>query len=297
MGDRVQIGGVSLSSPDRVIYPEDGITKLDLARYYERIANQIVEEVRGRPLTLVQCPRDIVDGCTYMRHRRVWGPSALRRVTIPEKKKDGEYLIADDLAGVIALVQLNILEIHTWNTRYEHLETPDRLIFDLDPGSQIKWEAVVETAHLVRTALRRIGFEGFVKTTGGKGLHVVVPLLPDTNWDDSFAFVRAFTAVLVERQPKLLTMSVANRSQRENRILIDYLRNSRANTAVAAYSTRARSHAPISLPVTWDELETIRAAQPTIRSSVRRLRRHVWIGYEAAAVSIKASLRHVKKTA
>jgi bifunctional non-homologous end joining protein LigD len=267
-GPRVEVAGVSLSHPDRVFWPDDGITKLELARYYESVAARMVPEVAGRPLTLVRCPKDIGE-CAYMRHLKVWGPAALRRIRIPEKQKVGEYLVADDLAGVIGLVQMDIVEIHTWNCTDADLERPDRLVLDLDPGEAVPWHDVAEAALRLRALLSALELDSFVKSTGGKGLHVVVPLQPHASWSECLDFSRALSALLERDNPRLYTLNMS-RARRHGRIFLDYLRNNRGNSSVAAFSTRARSGAPISVPLGWDELQQL--PDYTLRRHPRRWR-------------------------
>jgi bifunctional non-homologous end joining protein LigD len=247
------VEGVRLTHPDRVLYPAQGMTKRLLARFYVSIADWIVPHVQGRPLTLVRCPEGVEKPCFYMKHSGVWAPPALRRVGIQEKTKKGEYLVADDLAGLVSLVQMGILEIHTWNAVASQLERPDRVVFDLDPDPSVGWDRVVAAAQALRGRLDALGLESFVKTTGGKGLHVVVPLRPPSTWEESFAFSRAIAEEMERAEPRAFTTAMP-KVQRRGRILIDYLRNNRGNTSVAAYSTRARPGAPVSTPITWDEL-------------------------------------------
>jgi bifunctional non-homologous end joining protein LigD len=270
---RPRIAGVGISHPDRVVYPGLGITKRRVAEYYARIAEWVVPHVAGRPLTLVRCPEGLRGGCFFMKHSKVWAPEALRRVRIEEKTKLGEYLIADDIAGVVSLVQMGVLEIHTWNSRFERVEFPDRIVFDLDPGAKTEWPAVVEGGRLVRRLLARAGLESFPKTTGGRGLHIVVPLEPRADWRTCLEFSRQFAQLIVARNPGRYTTDFA-KAGRERKILIDYLRNNRTNTSIAAYSTRARKGAPVSTPIRWSELkETLDPAQFTMESVERRLSR------------------------
>jgi bifunctional non-homologous end joining protein LigD len=193
--------GVRLTHPDRVLYPAQGTTKRDLARFYESIADWVLPQLRGRPLTLVRCPEGQGKECFYMKHSGVWAPPALRRIRIRETTKIGEYLVVDDLAGVVSLVQMGILEIHTWNSTADHLEIPNRVVFDLDPGPAVPWPEVLEAARLVRATLEGVGFESFVKTTGGKGLHVVVPLQAEAGWDESYEFSERIAEEIEERLP------------------------------------------------------------------------------------------------
>jgi bifunctional non-homologous end joining protein LigD len=250
-----EVAGVVITHPDRVVYPDLKLTKLDIARYYESIARWIVPHVAGRPLTLVRCPEGLGGECFFMKHSKVWAPPALRRVRIKEKTKLGEYLIGDDISGIVGLTQMGVLEIHTWNSVFRDVERPNRLVFDLDPGDDVPWPAVVRGARMVRDALAALQFESYVKTTGGRGLHIVVPLTPHADWSQCLEFSRALSERFEQAQPELYTTAFA-KAGRARRILIDYLRNNRTNTSIAAYSTRARSGAPVSVPLAWDELRT-----------------------------------------
>jgi bifunctional non-homologous end joining protein LigD len=288
------VAGVRLTHPDRVLYPPQGITKRDLARLYETIADWILPHVRGRPLTLVRCPEGAEKDCFYMKHSGVWAPEALRRVKIQEKTKVGEYLVADDLQGLVSLVQMGILEIHTWNALADTVERPDRVVFDLDPDPSVGWDRVVAGAQALRGRLADLGLESFVKTTGGKGLHVVVPLRPASTWDESFAFSRALSEEMERAEPRAYTTSMP-KAQRRGRILIDYLRNNRGNTSIAAYSTRARPGAPVSAPVTWEELA--RGVKPdqfhagNIRQRLQSLKADPWKKYGTVRQRITAAIR------
>ena len=253
--DETTVAGLAISHPDRTVYPDLKLTKLDIARYYESIAGWIVPHVAGRPLTLVRCPEGLSGGCFFMKHSKLWAPPALRRVRIKEKTKLGEYLIADDISGVVALAQMGVLEIHTWNAVFEDVERPNRIVFDLDPGEKVEWPAVIRAARMVREALAALQLDSYVKTTGGRGLHVVVPLTPHADWSQCLEFSRALSERFEAAQPDLYTTAFA-KAGRARKILIDYLRNNRTNTSIAAYSTRARAGAPVSVPVTWDELRT-----------------------------------------
>jgi bifunctional non-homologous end joining protein LigD len=155
---RETVAGVQISHPDRVLYPDRELTKLDVARYFQTVADWIVPHVAGRPLTLVRCPEGLRGECFFMKHSKVWAPAALRRVRIKEKTKLGEYLIADDIAGVVGLAQMGVLEIHTWNSKFEDVERPNRIVFDLDPGEEVEWASVVRAARLVRDTLAALHF-------------------------------------------------------------------------------------------------------------------------------------------
>jgi bifunctional non-homologous end joining protein LigD len=245
--------GIRISHPDRVIYPDLGISKIQLARYYERIAEWIVPHVAARPLTLVHCPAGIAAPCHFLKHAKAWGPNALRRVRIQEKTKLGEYLVADSIEAVVSLAQMGVVEIHTWNSTVEDVERPNRLVWDLDPGPDVAWKQVVKAAELVRDVLRTLKLTSWVKTTGGRGLHVVVPLKPKRAVSECLEFSRAVSEAIARLDPRSYTTAFA-KAGRERKILIDYLRNNRTNTSVCAFSPRARPGAMVSMPLDWNEL-------------------------------------------
>ena len=280
------IGGVRVTHPDRVLWPEGpGLTKRDLARHLEAVAPWMIPHVEGRPLTLVRCPRSIAE-CHFMKHSKVWAPEALRRVRIPEKTKLGEYMVADSAAALVSLAQMDVVEIHTWNSRVERLEHPDRVVFDLDPGPQVPWREVVESARLLRDGLAGIGLRSFVKTTGGVGLHMVVPLAPVHEWKTCLEFARAVARAIERHDPARHTTALP-RAGRERKILLDYLRNNRTNTSVAAFSPRARPRAPVSVPIAWDELSprvpSDRWTMTTVMRRLARLGSDPWEGYWTTA--------------
>jgi bifunctional non-homologous end joining protein LigD len=197
------------------MFPQPPITKLEIARFYERIADWIVPHLQGRPLTLVRCPEGITGDCLYMKHSKVWAPPALRRASIQEKTKLGEYLIADSLAAIVSLVQMDVLEFHTWNTRIDDVERPDRIVFDIDPGARVPWSRVIEGARLMRKMLRTIGLESFPKTTGGNGIHVVVPLVPRADWRECLDFSRALAEAIERHDPAGFTTAFAKAAGRK----------------------------------------------------------------------------------
>jgi bifunctional non-homologous end joining protein LigD len=249
----VTVAGVRISHPDRFVYPEQGITKQDLAEYYEAVAEWILPHLVDRPLTLVRCPKGRTGQCFYQKHLTGALPESVRGVMIEEKDVREEYMVIDDLPGLLSLVQMGVLEIHPWPARADKIKSPDRLVFDLDPGEGAAWKDVVEGARLLRRRLTELGLECFLRTTGGKGLHVVAPLVRRQTWDQLKSFAKAVADDLVRRDPDryLATMSKA---KRRGKVYVDYLRNQRGATAVASYSTRARMGAPIAAPLAWDEL-------------------------------------------
>ena len=262
--DAPNVAGVTLTNPDRVLYPEAGVTKRDLARYYEAVAKWMLPYVQDRPLTLVRAPDGVKGKSFYVRHAGDWAPRELRQVEVPDGTGSGSTMIADDVAGLVALAQMNVLEIHAWNARVATIEQPDRMVFDLDPGPRVSWTTIVEGALHVRAALQLLELESFVKTTGSKGLHVVVPLVPDAGWKETLAFTHTVALAISRAEPRRYTAAIP-KAGREDKILIDYLRNRRGATSVSIYSSRARPLAPVSVPVAWKDLG------PDLRSDAFRV--------------------------
>jgi bifunctional non-homologous end joining protein LigD len=230
--------------------------------------------VQARPLSLFPCPEALAGDCVYKKHYSLGAPpAALGQIPIKEKSRTSKYLVVDDAQGLVALAQMGVLEVHTWNSTRDHLEHPDRFILDLDPGPKVKWAEVVETARLIRERLQALGLESYVKTTGGKGLHVVVPVEPVLDWDRCLALSRAIAGLIEAERPKRYTLNLS-KAGREDKILIDYLRNNRGSTAVAAFSTRAKPQATVSVPLDWDELSPkLTNEQFTANTVARRLAR------------------------
>lgn len=270
---QVPVAGVTLTNPDRVLYDDPGITKRQLAAFYAEIADWILPHIVGRPLSLLRCPSGLGGTCFFQKHIATGAPKALRRVHASERSGPSTYLAIDDLAGLISLVQLGTLEIHPWGARAENIDRPDRLVLDLDPDEAVPWERVIEAARQIRGRLARGGLESFVKTTGGKGLHVVVPLRRRHGWAEVRNFAKAIARAAAQDSPHEFTTTMA-KSARAGRIFLDYLRNDRGATAIAAYSTRARDGAPVATPLSWEELSpALRSDAFTLRNLAARLAR------------------------
>jgi bifunctional non-homologous end joining protein LigD len=263
------IAGVSISHPDRVLYPEQGLTKQELAEFYETIADWILPHISNRPLTLVRCPSGREGDCFYQKHLTHSLPEALRGITIQERGKIAQYVVLDNLPGLISLVQMGVLEIHPWLASADQLEKPDRIIFDLDPGPGVTWEQIVTAAREVRERIERFKLQSFVQTSGGKGLHVVIPLAPQKPWDEVKAFAKALAQDMTEENPTAY-IATASKAKRKGKVFIDYLRNSRGATAVSPYSTRARQSAPLATPLRWDELSHLDSANYYTVSNIGR---------------------------
>jgi bifunctional non-homologous end joining protein LigD len=273
-GGTEEVAGVVLTHPDRVLYPEQGLRKRDLASYYVGIADWMLPHVAGRPLSLVRCPEGQQKTCFFQKHISDHVPEALGRVQVREESGEiGFYPVINDLAGLISLVQMGVLEIHCWGSRADNIEKPDRLIFDLDPAEDVTFDRVIGVAQAVRSRLREFELETWVKTTGGKGLHVVVPIIPSHDWSEVYQFSWEFAQACAADIPELLTTN-PRKVARKGKIFLDYLRNSRGATAIAPYSTRARSGAPVATPVRWNELgDNLRPGSHTLRTMARRMAR------------------------
>ncbi len=285
----VEVAGVTLTHPDRVLFRDQAITKLGLARYYEAVADWMVPHVADRPLSIVRCPEGERGACFYQKHAAPGVPKQVKRVRIRERGGGtASYLYVDDLAGVVALAQIGVLEIHPWGTRVERLERPDRLVLDLDPAPGLPWARVVEAAEESRALLKDLGLVSFVKTTGGKGLHVVVPLRPEAGWDALRSLGEGIGAEMTRRAPERYTINPL-KAARRGRIFIDYLRNVRGATSVAAYSPRAKRGAPVSTPLAWSELSAkTRPESFTVETVLKRLRKDPWADFFSVDQAITA---------
>ena len=247
------------------------ITKLELARYYVEIADWILPHVAGRPLALVRAPRGHTGTTFFQKHVARGMPEAIRGVTITGDDGPGEHVWIDSVAGLVGLVQMDVLELHAWGSRVDQVERPDRLVLDLDPDEGLAWARVVEAARAARLLVEHLGLDCGVKTTGGKGLHVVIPIARRLEWPAAKAFAHGLAADLARRLPDAFTVN-QSKAARRGKIYLDYLRNGRGATAIAAYSTRARPGATVSTPVAWDELEAgITAGAFTLRTVPERL--------------------------
>ena len=262
-----------------MLYPDATLTKWDIAQYYLDIADHILPHAIDRPLSIVRCP-DGQDGtCFYQKHLTAGMPSAIKPMRLKESGGYNQYVSIKDAAGLVALVQFGVLEIHPWGCARGKIEVADRIVFDLDPDPSVKWPRVVAAAKDVRERLSAVGLESFLKTTGGKGLHVVVPLSPPMPWAPVKAFSRAFSVRMVAEAPGEY-IAKSSKSARRGKIFVDYLRNDRGATSVAPYSTRAKPGATVSMPLAWSEL-TARIHSDAftvtnIRQRLKRLKRDPW---------------------
>jgi len=274
-----EVQGIVITHPDRVIWPQLGITKLELARYIGEVGERMLPQVANRPLTLLRCPDGAEAKCFYQRH--------------PGSTK-GEYLFVNSIPALISLTQNGAVEVHTWGVTLPDARHPDRITLDLDPDAELPWEKLRAATVLTRTLLEGLKLKSFLKTTGGKGLHVVIPILPRLGWDEVRKFSRLLAEMLAKEWPDLFTAKMA-KQKRTGKVFVDYLRNADTASAVAAYSPRARPGATVSTPLAWEELDKIDLrAKFTVRSVPRRLaqlRHDPWRKYFTTRQAITAAMR------
>jgi bifunctional non-homologous end joining protein LigD len=266
--------GIAISSPERVIYPELGLTKKDLADFYATIEPLIMVDAADRPMTLIRCPGGRTGECFFQKHDK--GTFGEHVKQIPIEEKDGtteDYLFFDDIRGLLACVQMGTMEFHGWGSKVDKVECPDRLVFDLDPDVGLDFGKVKEAAVRVRDLVADLGLKSFPLLTGGKGIHVVVPLDSTADWAAVKSFADRFSRAVAEAEPERFTANI-RKAQRKGRIFLDWLRNQRGATAVMPYSARAREGAPVAAPITWEELDDFdNGAAFSIRDADELLRR------------------------
>lgn len=274
MGDDADtIAGVRLTHADKLMFPEAEVSKLSLAAYYAEIEARIVPHLDGRPLSLLRCPDGWGGECFYQKHADRAVHQAVRRVEVPEGKHTAQYFAVDSLAGIVGLVQWGVLELHPWGARVPQLDKPDRLIFDFDPADDVSWETLRDAVQDLRALLERLGLYGFLKTTGGKGLHVVVPIRRTLTWTQAKAFTKAVADLFARTYPDRFVATLS-KAKRQGKIFVDYLRNAEGATAIAPYGVRARRNAPVSTPIAWEELaHDVRFDVFNVKTLPERLRR------------------------
>src|ERR1700728_1859589 len=254
--DRAVVAGVSLSHPDKILDEESHLTKLQLAEYYDAVADHLLPHIAGRPLSIVRCPEGSGKPCFFQKHIGMGMPAGVDSVLVTAKKGSGpeKYLTLSTREGLVGLAQMGVLELHPWGSSNKTLEKPDRIIIDLDPDEKIPWKNLVASATEVRDLMKHLGLETFVKSTGGKGIHVVAPIEPKHEWPAIKEFAHHFV-LMMERANSKLYLTKMTKAARTGRIFLDYLRNERGATAVAPSSPRARAGARVAMPLTWAELE------------------------------------------
>ncbi len=268
-GDDTRVAGLRISSPDREVFPGSGCTKLDIARHYDRVGERLTEIAGHRPLTLLRAPSGLEGDTFFQKHAGKGFPDDLRRIAIEES--DGttaDYMYATKPEAFVAAAQMGAVEFHIWGSRTDRLERPDRLVFDLDPDEGLGWADVRAAAFDLRDRLSDLGLASGAMVTGGKGVHLWMPLHRSHDWDLVKTFAKTFAYVMAEAEPDRFTARMS-KDRRKGRIFVDWLRNERGATAVTPYSLRARKGGPVAVPVHWDELETLKAANTFDMGAVR----------------------------
>jgi len=291
-----EVAGVRITNPAKVLYPEVGLTKLELARYYEAIGEEwMLPYCGGRPLTLVRCPEGAAKPCFYQKHADDNFPKVVGRVSVEEKKGDGDvYTYVDSVAGLVSMVQMAVLELHVWGAKRDNPDRPDLFVIDLDPAPDVPWERVVASTFFVREQLEELGLESWCKTTGGKGLHVVVPIARRATWDEVKEFTHQFVRTLSVKAPGNF-VTISTLAKRKGKIFLDYLRNGRGATAISAYSVRAKRGATISVPLSWEELspktDPERYNPAAVIARLKKLKRDPWEGFYKSKQAITKGMK------
>ena len=290
-GDDI-VAGVKLTHPDKILYPEAGVTKRDLAGYYEAVGDWIIPHLRNRPLTLVRCPDGWNKECFYQKHAESVA-EIIDRVAVRDSGGPASYMMANSTSALVALTQMGALELHPWGSRTPKLDFPDRIVFDFDPDESLEWKTITEAVNLFKTLLDSLGLRGFLKTTGGKGLHVVIPVEPKLPWAHIKGFSQAIAELFARTFPDRFTSKLLKVS-RHGKILIDYLRNGEGSTAVATYSTRAKANAPVSTPIEWAEItRDVRYDYFNVKNvpaRLKRLKRDPWNDFMTLRQSISKKM-------
>jgi bifunctional non-homologous end joining protein LigD len=276
-------GTIRVTHPDREYYPEIGLTKRGLIQYYEAVSHWFLPHVQNRPMSIVRCPAGWNEGCFLQRHKLSGLPSSVKEVGITTAGGTEKYIMIEDIAGIIALVQMGTLEFHLWGATADKSDMPDQLIFDLDPGEGMQWDKILVGAGRMRTKLSHTGLRSFIKTSGRKGVHITVPLRQGYGWAQVKHFAKSMAHALAKEEPLLFTASLSKNS-RNDRIFIDYLRNVKGATTIAPYSTRAALGATVSTPLNWDEVShEINPQSFTVSTIYKRLKNlpfDPWLGID-----------------
>jgi bifunctional non-homologous end joining protein LigD len=288
-----EVAGVRISHPDRVIDKSTGTRKIDLVQYYESVADWMLPHLQDRPVSLVRAPEDIGGELFFQKHsQKLSIPNVTQH---PGLDPDHPPLITvETIKALVGAAQMGTVEFHTWNAVAANIEKPDRVVFDLDPDAALGWERMIEAAQLTRSLLEELGLTSFCKTSGGKGLHVVVPLAKQAGWDEVKNFSQAVAQHMATMLPKYFSakMGAQNRKQK---IFIDYLRNNRGSSTVAAFSARARPGLGVSVPLAWDEVEATTGGDQwnieNLHERLAGLKSDPWADYAKTRQRITAAMR------
>nr|WP_318290045.1 DNA ligase D [Paraburkholderia sp. BL8N3] len=288
------VAGVKVSNSERIIDKVTGTRKIDLVRYYDEIAEFALPYLRDRPVSLVRAPSGIQGELFFQKHEERAAMPGITRLPTDLHPRHPPLLVVDTHEALVALAQMNVVEAHSWNAVQPDLDHPDRFILDLDPDLTLSWQMMADAATLAKVLLDEIGLKSFIKTSGGKGYHIVVPLTRRQGWTEMKSFSQAVARHMAKLMPERFS-SVLGPKNRVGKIFIDYLRNSKGASTVAVFSARARAGMGVSMPIAWDELPDVRAAdQWTIKNAAQRmdsLRSNAWEGYHRTRQGVTAAMR------
>jgi bifunctional non-homologous end joining protein LigD len=283
----ITIAGVRLTHPDKVLYPDQGLTKRELAEYFMKVADRMLPFAANHPLTIVRCPQGVSGHCFYQRHLTEGMPEGFRGMKISGRGGEkSDFLYISDVAGLIGAAQIGALEIHVWGAPVDRVRKPDRLVIDLDPSDEVPFAEVKRAAKDVRAIFNAAGVECYPLITGGKGIHTILPLAGENDWNEVKSFAEAIARGLERSEPERF-IAQASKAKRKGRIFVDWLRNDETATAIAPYSPRARKGAPVAMPLSWSELAKVESsAAYTTVTALRRvagMKKNPWPGYDRGA--------------
>jgi bifunctional non-homologous end joining protein LigD len=271
---------MTLTHPEKILDPASGMTKQMLAEYFVAVAERMLPHVADRPLSVVRCPEGSGKPCFFQKHIGRGLPPGVNSIAVPNRKTNEveQYLTLNSAEGLVGMAQMGVLEIHPWGSCNERLDQPDRIVFDLDPDAAISWETLADSAEKLRARLKKLHLESFLKSTGGKGLHLVVPIEPELDWGPVKQFAHALVLEM-EAEDGARYITKMTKAARTNKIYLDYLRNDRGSTSIAAFSPRARAGAPVAMPLDWKELRAPKRPQFHVTDFAEwksRLKRDPW---------------------
>lgn len=286
--------GVTLTHPDKVMFPETGITKATLVAYYAAVAERMLPHIRDRPLSLVRDTDGTLQTTFYQKHKLAGMPKAIRDGRLEKVSgKESRILWIEDLAGLIGGVQMNVLEFHVWGSRRQQPDLPHRIVFDIDPDEGLSFGEVRQAALDIRGVLEALGLQSWPLLSGGKGIHVVVPLVPEANWEEVKSFCQDFAELLARTDPSRFVANMS-KTRRDGRMFLDYLRNGQGATAICPWSTRARPGGACAVPVSWDELPALEGANvfDVFAAAARAQQPETWEGYLESEQTLTDAMRN-----
>jgi bifunctional non-homologous end joining protein LigD len=287
------LAGIHLTNPEREL-SGTGVTKLDVALHYARVGDWLLPELLRRPVTIVRCPTGQLKDCFYQRHAFAGLPAGVETIELADEEERAAFIAVTEPRGYLALAQFGAIEFHLWGCHIDDPEHPDRIVLDLDPDESLPWRRVCDGAEVLRDRVAAMGFTPFLRTTGGKGLHLVLALEGGHDWPTVKGFAEAIARISAADQPSLFTAN-SSKAARKGKIYVDYLRNARGASAVCSYSLRARANFPVATPIEWDELRGLSGGDAFNRLNLPRrietLARNPWDGLLSSAVKITPKMR------